>query len=337
MKNASSKTARVLDLTVVVSCYDHQAYIEQCLDSIVAQSVAPRQVIIIDDYSNDDSARLISLWLSDRDFGYTFIQHDKNVGVCATLNEALAIAEGRYFCHVSGDDWEDPDRFRHQVDFFDSGKSDVAVLIGDIREVDVSGGTIVEHDFSQRVATLIGSSRSSALAALLEENVIPAPGTMLRTSALTAIDGFDDSLAFEDYDMWMRLASQYAFAYSPGIVSNYRVIDSGLTRNIDRRVSVLTSEADMLAKHIGTSPENDIRIAARLLQITGDIVLLGSVPGVRHVLEKAMFASSARWIRDAYRVSRTKSGLQTLVKSHATDLGLKPEIVVPQPVKAMRR
>lgn len=319
-----------LDLTVVVSCYNHQAYIEQCLESVAAQTAIPRQVIIIDDCSRDESAAVIQSWLGDHDLDYIFIRHEKNLGVCATLNEAIALAEGTYFCHVSGDDWEDPDRFRHQVEVFDTLDPDVALLVGDIREVNAGGGTITEHDFSDRVARVVGSATGDdMLAALLAENVIPAPGTMLRTEALRAVGGFDESLAFEDYDMWMRLSAHYRVAYAQGIVCNYRVVDSGLTRNIDRRVSVLSSEADMLAKHIGNSRATDEIITSRLLPIAGEIMLLGSVSGTRHVLGQAVTSShSAPWIRNAYRTSRNKQGIASLLASRSKDFGLTREAVL---------
>jgi glycosyltransferase involved in cell wall biosynthesis len=285
------------------------------LDSIAAQTVPVLEVIVIDDCSTDESAEVITRWLDDHDLGYSFISHHKNVGVCATLNEAVAIAKGTYFCHVSGDDWEEPDRFRHQVDYFGTLDESVALLVGDIREVDAGGSTITEHDFSTRASVVTQSaSRDEALTALLAENVIPAPGTMLRTAAVRAVGGFDESLAFEDYDMWMRLASEYSMAYKAGIVCNYRVVSSGLTRNTNRRVSVLTSEADMVAKHIGSSKNNDAIITSRLLPIAGQLMLLGSVSGVRHVLGKALSASDNPRIRSAYIASRTKRGLKALVK-----------------------
>jgi len=323
----SNATPAVRDLTVVVSCYNHQAFIEQCLDSIARQSVPVRQVIVIDDASKDQSVDVIERWLADHDLNWTFIKHEKNRGVCATLNEAVELSESSFFVHVSGDDWEPVDRFQRQADAFADLDDGIALLVGDLREVDAGGGTIVEHDYSTRLGHVTGPENQSALLqGLLAENVIPAPGTMIRTSAIREIGGFDEDLAFEDYDMWMRLASRYAIAYLPGIVANYRVVDSGLTRNVDRRVSVLTSEADMLAKHIGSSPANDAIIARRLLPIAGEIMLLGSVSGVRHVLGEAMAASPEPGIRTAYRDSRTRRGIERLVTTRAKEFGVKPPV-----------
>jgi glycosyltransferase involved in cell wall biosynthesis len=319
---------QVTDLTVVVTCYNHQAYIEQCLDAIAAQTVPPRQVIVIDDHSIDDSANVIGRWLGDSGLPWTFVAHAKNAGVCATLNEALAMAEGRYFCHLSGDDWVTSDRFERQVAAFSQAAPSAAILVSDLREVDAGGSTIVDHDFGLRLGSLIGhEAQPRLLAGLLSENLIPAPAVVTRTDLVREVGAYDEALAFEDYDLWLRLARRYSVAYERGIVTNYRVVDSGLTRDPSRRVSMLTSEADALAKHTGANAMTNAIIARRLLGLAGAIVEVGDKAALRRVLSLAADASSTPWIRRAKRVVRLPGGLARLSRTHASELGLEPVVV----------
>jgi glycosyltransferase involved in cell wall biosynthesis len=323
MSDIYAGNQRSCDLTVVVTSFNHQAYVEQCLDSIAAQSVAPRQVIIIDDCSSDDSADVIQNWLTLTGLPYAFIRHDRNVGVCASLNEALALAQCAYFCHVSADDWEVDDRFEKQVLAFDHQSPDTALLVGDIREVDAGGGLIFDHDFGKRLGHVSGTSmQTELLSQLLRENVVPAPGVMMRTRLVREAGGYDETLAFEDYDMWLKLSTQYSLAYESGIVANYRVVGSSLTRDIVRRVSILNSEASMLARHLGERTTNDEIIATRLIHIAGQLLDLRAVGPLRRILTLAMTASREPWIRAALAATYIPGGLRRLRKAHGNELGL---------------
>ncbi|HWH25514.1 MAG TPA: glycosyltransferase family A protein [Pseudolysinimonas sp.] len=311
------------DLTVILTCYNHQAYVEQCLESVFNQTRPARQVIVIDDQSRDDSANVIEHWLAENQPNWTYIRHTTNVGVCASLNEALALAEGQYFCQVSADDWIELDRFEHQTAALDASEAHVAVVVGDIREVEAGGGTLVDHDFGRRMASLLGpDAQAHVVSHLLAENTIPAPGAMMRTEMIRTIGGYDESLAFEDYDMWLRLADHHAFTYEAGIVANYRVVASGMTRNVSRRATVLHSEARVLAKHIGKSKDDDLIIAKRLLAIAANVLELGSTRVARDILRLAARVDNAPWIRRAIWTSRLPGGRHRIRTRHAEELGI---------------
>lgn len=319
------------DVTVVVTGYDHQAYIEQCLDSIAAQTVRLRQVIVIDDASRDQTADVMRRWLEVNAPAWTFVPHTQNRGVCATLNEALDIAEGEFFAHVSGDDWEEPDRFARQVAALSAVESDVAVLIGDIREVDGGGATIVDHNFSERLRGVVGKGkRTTAIQQLLEANVIPAPAVIARTEAIRDAGGYDESLAFEDYDMWTRLVRRHTFEYLPGIVANYRVLATSMWRNADRRVAMITSEADVLSKHIGLSGETDNVITTRLLRIAGELLDLEAPRELRHVLTAAGTSSKQLWLRAAAAECRSRRSLVGVRRHYHSQLGVSSEAPRPR-------
>lgn len=328
--NSPVPSPAVSDVTLVVTCYNHQSFIEQCLESVAGQTFPARQVIIIDDFSRDDSAETISRWLEHRGTSYTFIRHTQNVGVCASLNEALALAEGRYFCHVSGDDWEELDRLEVQIPAFDAADQSAAFLVGDIREVDVGGLNLVDHDFHQRLDHITGlAGQHRLLSSLLKQNSIPAPSTLAHTGRIREIGGYDESLAFEDYDLWLRLSLHYSVEYVPGIVSNYRIVNSGLTRNTARRGAVLTSEADMLAKHIGRSPADDVTISVRLLRIAHDLLELELPRELRGVLVHAAKAKNDPWVRKAISQANTRGGLDRIRRHHFAELGIAADGALP--------
>ena len=312
-------------VAVVLTSYNHQGFIEQCLESIAAQTRPGDQVIIIDDCSTDASVDVIDRWLAHTGNDYQFYRHTQNQGLPATLNEALALIDCPYYIHISSDDWEDTHRIERQLRAFEAADHATAIVVGDIREVDVGGATIVDHDFGLRLRNILASTTpSDQLSFLLSENAIPAPGVMLRTSAVRSVGGYDETLDFEDYDMWMRLTAEHLIGYSPGIVANYRVIATSMLRSPKRRVGFLTSEATMLAKHIGSSPSNDATITSRLLGIARDLITLDDASAVRVVLGFAARSSSQPWIDEAILTTRHRDGLGRLVRAYGDRLGLQP-------------
>jgi glycosyltransferase involved in cell wall biosynthesis len=307
--------------SIILTSYNHQGFVEQCLESIAGQNHSARQVIIVDDGSTDDSVAVIDQWLHDSGLDYQFIRHEKNYGLCASLNQALGFVDSEYYFQVSSDDWEESDRVERQLDAFNAANPDVAVMVGDFREVEVGGGTVAVHDSGQRLLGVLPPATSvEVLTTLLTGNVIPATSVMLRTAAVRAVGGYDESLYFEDYDLWMRLSLQYQIGYSPGVVANYRVSPTSMLNDPGKRVQLLTSEALMLAKHIGSSETNDTVISGRLIGLTGNLIQLEAVTAVRTVLEYACLASREPWLREMLKTSRRRNSIAALKDTYAARL-----------------
>ena len=95
-------------ISVVVTCYNHQDYIEQCLRSIFEQTYRNIELLVLDDGSSDHSAEIIESVLVDSPFSTRFESHE-NMGVVKTRNKALQQIQGTYFIFVDSDDFLDSD------------------------------------------------------------------------------------------------------------------------------------------------------------------------------------------------------------------------------------
>lgn len=103
-------------VTIIVPCYNHQRFIADCLESIVAQAYSPLQVIVIDDGSSDKSAE-IARTLS-KQYGFEFFEQS-NQGLIATINRGLSLAKGKYYCVFASDDVMTLGRLKIQVEFLE--------------------------------------------------------------------------------------------------------------------------------------------------------------------------------------------------------------------------
>ena len=88
-----------LSVSVVVPSYNHAQFVEKCLRSIMKQTIQPRELLVIDDGSSDDSVRVIERTLKDCTFTCDFVTRP-NRGLSATLNEGLQRSRGEYFAYL---------------------------------------------------------------------------------------------------------------------------------------------------------------------------------------------------------------------------------------------
>lgn len=93
-------------ISVVVTCYNHENYIEQCLRSIFKQTYRNIELIVLDDGSTDNSSEIIQEVLKESPFVTTFESHE-NIGVVRTRNKGLNLLNGDYFLFVDSDDFLD--------------------------------------------------------------------------------------------------------------------------------------------------------------------------------------------------------------------------------------
>ena len=80
-------------------------------------------------------------WLRARSIPWTEIRHERNRGLCATLNDALAVARGRYVAIIAADDHWEPEKLEHQVQLLDQ-HPDAAVVYSDNYYMDADGARL---------------------------------------------------------------------------------------------------------------------------------------------------------------------------------------------------
>jgi alpha-1,3-rhamnosyltransferase len=193
----------VPDVTVAVPSYNHALFVERTLRSIFAQTFPPKKLIVIDDGSKDESAAVIDRVLKDCPFAAEFIARE-NRGLCATLNEALAITSTDYFAYISSDDLWFP-RF----------------LESRAEALSVRPGAVIAYGYSFLVDendTVTDSTRrwgeyadGNALGMLLYP-MIPASASVLYRRGPLAECGWNEDSILEDYELYLRLSARGEFA-----------------------------------------------------------------------------------------------------------------------------
>lgn len=209
-------------VSTIVLCYNQSRFVSETLDSVNAQTYKTTELIIVDDCSSDDSVAIIKGWLPRNQIDYTFICHQENQGICKSLNDALAVARGKYISMTASDDVWLPDKIAQQVEIMESQPDHVGVVYSDAFQMDQDGRPLPDM-FISGSKRLPQIPQGQMLDILVSGNFIPAMTTLVRRSCYETVGVFDESLPWEDWDMWMRIARQYSFVYSRTPSAKYRV------------------------------------------------------------------------------------------------------------------
>lgn len=235
-------------VSVLVASFNHERFIEQALDSIAVQSHRNFELIIVDDCSTDGSVELIRRWTDRTGLPTVLVVNEWNRGICAVLNQLFALASGEFCILLDTDDWMEPDRIRAHINHFEELDPDIPVVFGDAAMRDEEGrsvGVTFLHSYLRGTPIPDGTA---VFDQLLAGNFIPTSAVTVRRSAIVDAGGYDESLSYDDYDMWLRLSHRSRFSYCEGIVSNYRVVSTSMSHSPAWKSSMTRSTITILER-----------------------------------------------------------------------------------------
>mgnify|MGYP002513053428 FL=1 len=97
MKNGTEIVEGPL-VSIIIPCYNHEKYIEECFKSLLDQTYQNIELLIIDDCSQDGSVKVIENWierLKTRFINVFFIKHSVNLGVVKSVNQVIPVCKGK--------------------------------------------------------------------------------------------------------------------------------------------------------------------------------------------------------------------------------------------------
>lgn len=193
-------------VSVICLCYNHGEYLKEALNSVFDQTYGKVEIIVVDDASTDGSPELLKSFLSQRD-DVKLILNSTNLGNCKAFNLGLKEANGKYIIDFATDDVMMPERIAKQVVQFSSLGQEYGVVYSDWISIDSRGqlltGCQAEKD------KLSGDLYDQ----LVERYFIAPPTMMMKKEVFDYLGGYDEELAYEDFDFWVRSSHRYKYAY----------------------------------------------------------------------------------------------------------------------------
>ena len=198
-------------VSVICLCYNHSKYVTESIESVLSQSYANIELIIVDDASTDDSQYVIRSFIKSLP-QVKFIPLTNNIGNCSAFNIGWRASSGDYVIDLAADDLLLPERISLGIECFLNRGSEYGVHFGDASIIDANGNLLREHltrsYFQDNVPEGI------LFSSLLSKYFINPATMMFSKSLLDYLGGYDESLAYEDFDLWVRSSKFFKYCYS---------------------------------------------------------------------------------------------------------------------------
>lgn len=253
-------------VTVVMPCYNHEAYVERAVKSVIDQTYANLQLVVIDDGSTDKSGD--KLEALQQHLGFRLIRQE-NRGVCSALNRAIReLSHGEYIALLASDDFWHREKLQMQI----------AELKRHPQSAFCFSQAIAFKDDNNPNQGRIFPRRcmsGNILKRVFVRQHVPA-GTMVFTRELyNQLGGFDEGLTEEDWDFVIRSAAATPFCAVDSPLLYYRC-HNGSTMLTRKRALIFQQKAGILAKNFHLVP-SATWLTALLLHFSHDIVYCGTL------------------------------------------------------------
>ena len=216
-----------MNISVIIPTYNRAAFLTDTVTSILKQTILPKEIIIIDDGSVDNTKDIVEKLIDQNPYLIKYISQ-QNQGVSSARNTGIKNSSHEWICFLDSDDIWEQEKLEHQINFH---KINQHILFSHTNELWLFNNKEVKKKkhhkkpkgwcFSQNINnTLIGTST-----------------VMIHRSILNKIGYFDENLkACEDYDLWLRILQKYQLGY----------IEQKLTKKIAGHKGQLSFETPMM-------------------------------------------------------------------------------------------
>ncbi len=229
-------------VSIITPSFNQGAYIEETIQSVLAQDYPHIEYRIIDGGSTDNTLQILERY-RDR---LSFIS-EKDNGQAEAIAKGFRSASGDIFYWINSDDMLLPGAVSRVMDVF-RAQPEVALVYGQSHYTDSQGRVIGRYPSEpfhfQRLAVF---------------DFIPQPSAFFRRAAFETVDGLDQTLSYGmDYDLWIRLTKQYPSRYLPLVLSAYRLHPASKTVDMHQALANSKEIMEIALRHYDWAPANRV-------------------------------------------------------------------------------
>ncbi|MEM6690394.1 MAG: glycosyltransferase [Planctomycetota bacterium] len=204
-------------VSVVMSCYNAESHVVAALDSIVEQTFADWELIVVNDGSTDGTGDILDGY-AERDVRVRVL-HQGNHGQQHAANQAISQAKSDLIARMDADDIAAPNRLELQINFM-TGHPDVCLLGGQIKRIGDRGGGLVSNFplGHENIVKFLCRNHHS----------VCNPTVIFRKVLFDQIGGYWEHDIAEDWDMFLRMSEHGQLANLPEVLLSYRFHETSI-------------------------------------------------------------------------------------------------------------
>ena len=212
-------------VSIIIPCYNHAHFLREALQSVQMQSFSDWEVVVINNYSKDETIAVVTSFEDSRIRLENF--HNNGV-IAASRNRGIALARGRYIAFLDSDDAWHTEKLSRCIPYLDNGAD---LVSHGLRLIGESEGNMY-----------CGPYQRATYDELLDKgNCITPSATMVRKDLVESVGCFSEDPAIvtsEDYHLWLKLAKTGAYMkFINEILGNYRVHAGSQQRAVLRHLN----------------------------------------------------------------------------------------------------
>jgi len=226
-------------VAAILTCHNYGRFLGEAIESVLAQSHPPREVVVVDDGSTDDTAQVAARYAAR---GVRYVLTPRG-GAGAARNAGLRSTSAPLVAFLDADDAWLPHRVAVGVAHL-ARHPDAALAAAHAFACDEAmRPTSVVH-------ALRGPASGMVLHELLVHNVVLNPSSVLiRRSALEAVSGFSELPRGQDWDTWLKIAKRFPIGFVDDVVALVRRHSASITLRSGR--SRIEQHLAIVDRHLG--------------------------------------------------------------------------------------
>jgi glycosyltransferase involved in cell wall biosynthesis len=213
-------------VSIIMPVLNGEKFIDLAIGSIVAQTFQDYELIVINDGSTDATCERLARF--EPHMKLTILHHSAKQGIARSVNDGIRHARGGCIAFLDHDDEWFPEFLQTQVGYLEA-HTEVGMVHSDFQTID-GAGEIIEH--SVALCRHRRRPSGSVFADLFMDSFIVGNSVLIRKECFERLGGFDETLRWGDYHMWLRIARHYRVDYVPRVLTKYRQHASQQTRGV---------------------------------------------------------------------------------------------------------
>lgn len=208
---------------------------EEAIASVFSQTYRNIEVILADDGSTDGSAAVIKQ-LQQKYPALITIVSAENKGNCQAFNEAYRQSHGDFIIDLAADDVLMPYRIEKQINFFKGLDESHGVVFTDALYIDKKGKFLRNHfEYLFNRGLIRSVPQGDVYKDVLSYFFIASPTMMVKRVVFEKLDGYDETLAYEDFDFWVRSARYFKYGFLNEKLTKIRKTGRSMSSALYRR------------------------------------------------------------------------------------------------------